>query len=157
MKKIQTLIIIHKHPHILLGMKKRGFGMGKWNGFGGKVEKGEEVVEAAKRELFEEVGIEVADMCLIGILEFEWQNKKFSDDILKVHIFRANNYKGEPCESEEMLPKWFHTDEIPYHKMWSDDKHWMPLFLDEKKFRGKFLFDKNNNILNYELHTKNLT
>ncbi|CAN0505072.1 unnamed protein product, partial [Ectocarpus sp. 12 AP-2014] len=32
---------------ILLGMKKRGFGEGKWNGFGGKVESGESVEEAA--------------------------------------------------------------------------------------------------------------
>eukprot|EP00056_Hartaetosiga_gracilis_P017259 m.6783 g.6783 ORF g.6783 m.6783 type:complete len:151 (-) comp5533_c0_seq1:454-906(-) len=38
---------------ILLGMKKRGFGKGKFNGFGGKLEKGETVEEAAVRELQE--------------------------------------------------------------------------------------------------------
>ncbi|KAJ1429629.1 hypothetical protein B484DRAFT_396306, partial [Ochromonadaceae sp. CCMP2298] len=26
---------------VLLGMKKRGFGAGKWNGFGGKMDPGE--------------------------------------------------------------------------------------------------------------------
>ena len=40
---------------MLLGMKKRGFGTGKWNGFGGKVEVGETVADAAQRELEEEV------------------------------------------------------------------------------------------------------
>ena len=37
-------------------MKKRGFGEGKWNGFGGKVEVGETIVEAAAREVKEECG-----------------------------------------------------------------------------------------------------
>ena len=34
---------------VLLGMKKRGFGAGRYNGFGGKVEPGETVKEAAIR------------------------------------------------------------------------------------------------------------
>lgn len=34
---------------ILLGMKKRGFGMGKWNGFGGKIEGDETTEEGARR------------------------------------------------------------------------------------------------------------
>eukprot|EP00051_Salpingoeca_urceolata_P006046 m.80347 g.80347 ORF g.80347 m.80347 type:complete len:91 (+) comp14659_c1_seq3:1046-1318(+) len=38
---------------VLLGLKKRGFGQGKLNGFGGKVEAGETVAEAAARELEE--------------------------------------------------------------------------------------------------------
>jgi hypothetical protein len=38
MKKQMALAIVHQHPKVLLGMKKRGFGAGRWNGFGGKVE-----------------------------------------------------------------------------------------------------------------------
>lgn len=34
---------------VLLGMKKRGFGAGKWNGFGGKVQPGETIEEAARQ------------------------------------------------------------------------------------------------------------
>jgi hypothetical protein len=40
MKKLLTLCIVHQNDKVLLGMKKRGFGMGRWNGFGGKVEAG---------------------------------------------------------------------------------------------------------------------
>ena len=38
--------------------------------------------------------------------------------------------------------EWFHVDEIPFDKMWSDDLHWMPMFLKGRKFKGKFLFDR---------------
>ena len=34
---------------ILLGLKKRGFGEGWWNGFGGKINHNETIEEAAKR------------------------------------------------------------------------------------------------------------
>jgi len=47
--KVLTLAFIRSGGDILLGFKKRGFGTGRWNGFGGKVEYGETVEEAAKR------------------------------------------------------------------------------------------------------------
>lgn len=149
MKKVQTLCIIHKHPYILLGMKKRGFGVGNWNGFGGKVHAGETIPDAAHRELFEEAGIEARNMEKAGILNFSFPDGKN----LEVHIFRADDFLGEPSESEEMVPKWFHIDEIPFNEMWPDDKHWMPLFLHGKKFNGKFTFDENSNISDFELNT----
>ena len=43
-------------------MKKRGFGMGKWNGFGGKVELNETISSAANRELFEECGLKAHNL-----------------------------------------------------------------------------------------------
>jgi hypothetical protein len=38
-KKIKplTLCMVHQDNKLLLGMKKRGFGEGRWNGFGGKL------------------------------------------------------------------------------------------------------------------------
>lgn len=47
--KILTLVLVHDATKVLLGMKKRGFGVGRWNGFGGKVEPNETIEEAAKR------------------------------------------------------------------------------------------------------------
>ena len=60
--KLYTLVfVLDEARGVLLGMKKRGFGVGLWNGFGGKVEAGESVVAAAARELSEEAGIAVAE------------------------------------------------------------------------------------------------
>ncbi|MCK4592555.1 8-oxo-dGTP diphosphatase [Candidatus Parcubacteria bacterium] len=148
MKKILTLCIIHQHPKILLGMKKRGHGEGKWNGFGGKVEQGETIEEAAKREMREESGIGIKEMNKLGIVEFEYQDGSGN---MEVHIFYVKEFKGSPAESEEMKPRWFDINEIPYDLMWPDDKYWLPMFLKEKRFKGKFLFNEVNEIIDYTL------
>ena len=133
-------------------MKKRGHGEGKWNGFGGKVEEGETIEEAAIRETKEEAGIEVSRINKLGILEFEYQDGSGN---MEVHIFCAKEFKGNPTESEEMKPQWFDINEIPYNQMWSDDKYWLPMFLDKKEFKGKFLFDESNEIIDYTLSELN--
>jgi len=147
-KKIMTLCIVHQHPKILLGMKKRGFGGGRWNGFGGKVKEGETIEDALKREMVEECSIVPEDIKKLGIIDFHWKNK---EDVCEVHIYKINKFSGIPTESEEMKPEWFDVDKIPFGKMWSDDPFWMPLFLAGKKFKGKFLFDDSDNILEKEL------
>lgn len=148
MRKQLTLCLIHQHPRLLLGMKKRGFGAGRWNGFGGKVERGETIEAAARRELFEEVGIDAVNLDTIGVLEFSFEN---DPDILEVHVFRVEGFSGEPKESEEMCPQWFHTDRIPFNDMWPDDVHWFPLFLRGSRFRGQFHFKDVDTILKWDL------
>lgn len=148
-KIVQTLCIVYKHPQILLGMKKRGFGAGRWNGFGGKLLENENIERAAKRELKEEIGIEAQKIEKVGVINFEFEN---SDEMPEVHFFRVGDWSGEPTESDEMRPQWFNINELPFDKMWPDDRHWIPLFLDGKKFHGRFLFDKSGNIVNYDLN-----
>lgn len=133
---------------VLLGMKKRGFGVGRWNGFGGKVQDGETIEGATLREIKEEAGIIATGLERRGIIDFEF---KGNPEILEVHIFKGNGIDGKLQESEEMKPQWFNVNEIPFTSMWPDDKHWFPLFLQDKKFRGKFLFDDNDNILEMKL------
>lgn len=149
-KKILTLCLICRDGKILLGMKKRGFGMGNWNGFGGKVQEGETIEDATKRELLEESGLTATELKKVGVLQFSWQGKE--DEILEVHSFKAVDFMGQPQETEEMKPEWFAIKDIPFEKMWADDKYWFPLFLENKQFEGRFLFDESNNIVEYELH-----
>jgi len=148
MKKVLTLCIIHQHPKVLLGIKKRGFGAGRWNGFGGKVQSGETIEEATKRELQEEAEIKVDCIEKVGIIEFEF---KGNPEIMQVHIFKSKDFIGEPKETEEMRPQWWGIDEIPFKEMWPDDIYWMPLFLNGKKIKGRFLFDESDTILKHEL------
>ena len=54
-----TLCFLIRKNEICLAMKRHGFGKGKWNGVGGKVDEGETIEKAAIRELYEEVGVSV--------------------------------------------------------------------------------------------------
>lgn len=148
-RKLLTLCIIHQHAKVLLGMKKRGFGEGRWNGFGGKVAPGETIEEAAQREIREEAGIEVNNLERIGMIDFEFIG---DPKILEVHVFRSTSFSGTPIETEEMRPQWFSIEEIPFSQMWPDDSYWFPLFLSGKKFKGKFFFQDNDRILAHELN-----
>lgn len=138
MKKLLTLCIIHQHGKVLLGMKKRGFGAGRWNGFGGKIEAGESIEEAAKREVLEEAGLDVRDFEKMGIVNFEFRDG--TRDV-EVHIFRSNDFEGRIIETEEMRPEWFNADRLPLTNMWPADIYWLPILLEGKKFEGKFIYD----------------
>lgn len=139
MKKILTLCIPIKNEQVLLGMKKRGFGSGRWNGFGGKLEEGETIEQATLRELYEEVGIGDGHLKKAGVLEFSFEN---DEKILQVHIFKLLDFTDTSLETEEMKPQWFNVSEIPFQQMWSDDEYWFPLLLNDKLFEGEFLFDR---------------
>jgi len=147
MKKILTLVMIYDDTRVLLGMKKQGFGAGKFNGFGGKVHAGETIEEAAMRELKEEIGIVAEDMRKRGILHFRGEEA----ELLEMHVFSASKFEGEPKESEEMAPEWFARDSIPFEKMWPDDKFWFPFLLAEKNFQGDFLFRGHDEILSHRV------
>lgn len=139
MKKSLTLVVIHDHERILLGLKKRGFGEGRWNGFGGKINRGETTIQAAARELQEEAGIEAVNLRPRGILTFSFE-KDHSDE-LEINIFTTSEFIGDPIETEEMKPQWFAHHEIPYSDMWADDPYWLPLILSGKNVKGHMHFD----------------
>ncbi|MEA3249105.1 MAG: 8-oxo-dGTP diphosphatase [Patescibacteria group bacterium] len=143
-----TLALVREDGRLLLGRKKRGFGEGKWNGFGGKVESGESIEEAARRELMEEAGIAVDQMFAVGRLTFTFEG---NDPELDVHVFEGRVITGEPSESEEMRPKWFDEDVIPFDEMWVDDELWLPLFLAGKRFAGSFHFVDHDTIAHHSL------
>ena len=148
MRIVMTLCIIHIPPRVLLGMKKRGFGAGRWNGFGGKVGPDETIEDAVRRETKEEAGLLVCDIAKRGVLEFQFQD---TENIVEMHIFNSTEFEGTPKESEEMRPEWFALDKIPYEVMWPGDRHWIPLFLAGKKFKGDFYFKDINTLLDYKL------
>jgi hypothetical protein len=54
-------------------------------------------------------------------------------------------------ETEEMRPEWFDVGKMPFAEMWIDDPYWINMFLEDKKFKGKFIFGENEEILSYQL------
>ena len=53
--------------------------------------------------------------------------------------------------SPEMRPSWYQETDIPFDKMWVDDKYWFPLMLERKLFKARFLFEGHETILKHSL------
>jgi 8-oxo-dGTP diphosphatase/2-hydroxy-dATP diphosphatase len=149
MQKILTLCIVHDEGRVLLGMKKRGFGADRWNGFGGKVQPDETIEQAAIRETQEEANITPTKMDLVGKLNFKFQDG--ASEEMEVSVFSVTDFDGIPSETEEMRPHWFLKSEVPYDKMWADDKYWLPLLFAGKKFKGVFEYTDYNIMLSHEV------
>ena len=141
-----TLLFVRKNGKLLLIHKKRGLGAGKINGPGGRLEPGETPQQAAIREVQEELRITPTGVRKVGELRFQFTN---GHSILG-YVFTATGYRGRPKETNEATPVWISEKEIPYGKMWADDRIWMPLMLAGKKFTGRFLFD-NDTMLGCEM------
>jgi 8-oxo-dGTP diphosphatase len=132
-----NLCFITRGDEVLLIHKKRGLGAGKINGPGGRLEPGETAVEAAVREVQEELGVTPQNPTLHGELHFQ-----FADGYaLHCAVFKATGCEGEPVETEEAIPLWVRRDEVPFDRMWADDIHWLPGLLEGRSFRGFFDFD----------------
>jgi len=132
-----TLLFVVRDGLVLLIDKKTGLGAGMINAPGGRIGDGETPEEAAIRETQEEVGVTPRDVRACGELLFQ------CIDGYSVHIFvfSAGDCDGEPRETDEASPRWTPVDAIPYDAMWEDDRLWIPLMLEGKRFEGRFLFD----------------
>ena len=153
-RKVLTLAFLRNDSKVLLGMKKRGFGVGKWNGFGGKVEVGETIPEAAAREVKEECGLIVDpdDLEQTGEIEFEFKGDPV---LLEVHVFQTRKFAGEVIETDEMKPEWFEESCVPYRKMWLDDEIWYPYLFSNQNFKAYFLFEGHDKMLDHNVQLVN--
>ena len=133
-----TNVLFIKDKSVLLGLKKRGFGTNKYNGFGGKLKPGETIEQAAIREAIEESGLTPLEYEKYAIIDFP------DSYPLRMHVYVCTKWAGEPKESDEMIPKWFAFDQVPYDHMWEDDAHWLSLVLGGKKIRASFTFEHSS-------------
>jgi ADP-ribose pyrophosphatase YjhB (NUDIX family) len=126
-------------------MKKRGFGVGKWNGYGGKVFENESPRTAVARELKEESGLVVSEGNLeqVGLVRFYFDGKQ----LFECHVFLARSWQEKPLESEEMKPRWFPISQIPFHEMWIADIKWLPLILAGKSLEADVDFSADGSIV----------
>lgn len=153
-QKVQqaTLCFLIDGEKVLLAMKKRGFGVGLWNGVGGKVAQGETIESAAQREASEEIGIKIIEAKKAGLIHFYFpEDPKKKDWNQDVHVFLVTKWEGQPQETEEMRPEWFGISEVPFGEMWSDDPHWLPRILAGERILAWFAFDDGNKVSDYKV------
>lgn len=155
MKNTTLLFLIKKNNNkiseILLAMKKRGFGAGRYNGVGGKLNEGETIEQAVVREAYEEIGsmVQESELQKVAELAFTFPHRPDFDQL--VHVYTTEMWSGEPVESEEMKPEWYSIENIPFDTMWPDDKFWVPHMIDGKLIKGAFTFGEGDVILDQDI------
>ena len=132
-----TLLYVVRGGEILLIHKKRGIGAGKLNGAGGKVDPGESALQAAVREFREELRAHPVAPRKLGEVGFE----VVDGESIRIHVFRADALEGEPVETDEAVPVWTPVDDIPYDRMWADDRYWLPHLLENRPFEAFARFE----------------
>ncbi len=148
-----TLMILKRDNKTCLGVKKRGFGVGKLVEPGGKVEPGETPKAAAIREAEEEVGVKIRSAYKVGQVVFRNLYYKGWPETAITHIYMSEDFEGEPAESDELVPSWYDINSLPYNKMWGDDEHWMPEVFRGKKVDAYFTFDEHDVLTGFHVDT----
>jgi mutator protein MutT len=145
-----TILFLLRDNEILLAMKKRGFGAGRYNGVGGKVEPNETIEQAAVRECEEEIAVTPKQIEKVAEITFDEQHQGVREE-LRAHVFVCHHWTGGPVETEEMAPAWFAVDAIPYDQMWADDPFWLPAVLAGKRVSCRFTLDANDQVAAHEV------
>jgi len=141
-KETAVITYIFKDDKVLLINKKTGLGAGKVNAPGGRIEPAEMAIEAAVREVQEETGLTPLNLKEAGKLSFIFKDG-YS---LKGFVYFADDCTGDMVETDEADPFWQPVNEIPYEKMWEDDKLWLPLAMKGQYITGFFIFDEDKMI-----------
>ena len=131
-----TILFLTDGNGAYLSEKKRGFGKGYLNGYGGKVAEGESVEEAAVRELKEEADVAADPQKLqkVAIIDFYEEG----GHLWECHVFFASAWEGELRETEEMTaPRLYAFSELPYDRMWKSDQAWLPLVFSGKRIHAQ--------------------
>lgn len=138
-----------KQSVLLVNRSKRADDIhyGKYNGLGGKLEPGEDIVSGFVREVKEEAGIEPVDIILKGTIN--WPGFGGVGEDWFGFIFRVDTYEGEPMkENHEGFLEWVRISDFATVNFWESDRYWLDMVFDESDnvFHGVAPFDEGKMI-----------
>src|SRR5262245_35373757 len=110
---------------------------GKYNGLGGKLEPGEDIITGMRREIREEAGIECQSPILRGTIN--WPGFGKHGENWFGFIFRIDNWAGQPLvENAEGTLEWIEISRVLDLPLWEGDRHFLPLVFDKSasQFHG---------------------
>jgi 8-oxo-dGTP diphosphatase len=135
----EKVLMLHRN------LKEQDFHQGKWNGLGGKLEKGESSLDSAVREFHEESG------CLTRPEQWKWMGhlefpnfKPHKNEDWSVTVYRC---ELEEQQLQNILKKngegtlqWIPSPEVLSLNLWEGDRHFIPHVLNHRPFEGVFFY-----------------
>jgi len=144
----RTLVFLTRGDQVLLlkAAPHKRLWPGRYNGLGGHVEQGEDVLSAAKREVVEETGLEPDDMWFCGTIFVDTG----ASPGVGVFVFRGESLKGEAVDSIEGNLEWVTPADLSTLNTVEDLPILLPKVLDMKRgdppFSAVYRYDENDRL-----------
>lgn len=141
MSNIFTMCFVENNDQILLQKRVKMPFKGLWNAPGGKVEAYESPIEACKREIQEETGLDIDNVNFRGIITVTFKNQKRSDALM---LFHVKEFSGSLSSSDEGEIAWVETEKIyMYDKTPESFTYLLPYILEtDNMLTGKMVYNK---------------
>jgi 8-oxo-dGTP diphosphatase len=119
----RQVLLVHRHR------RPDDAHFGKYNGLGGKLEPGEDIVAGLCREVREESGLECDAPLLRGTISWPGFGNKGEDWF--GFIFLVERWTGQPwAENAEGTLEWVDVDHLLELPLWEGDRYFLPLVFD---------------------------
>ena len=105
-----SAIVLDGGGRVLLARRAAEPGKGRWDLLGGFIDEGEDPLAALRRELAEEIGLEVEPGDFVG----GFPDRYGEDGPPTLNFYWAAQLEGKPQPSEEIAElRWFEPDALP--------------------------------------------
>ena len=129
---------------------------GKWVAPGGKVEYNESPLDAVKREVKEETGLDISNVLLRGIITFPENNISPFGDLWYVFVYYTKNFDGDIIDSDEGKLEWIPRKDLLSLPMWEGDKIFTPYVFDFQRTFDIILSYENTDLIGQDINLLDL-